>query len=254
MTTTVAEPDAVEPAGRDEAPPLASGTVQLLTRACGVPLDAFANGHVARTVARTLQRQGMDGPGRLADALVQDADLRSRFRRAVAVSTTAMFRDADQFDQLARQLPALRALADGGPLRVWSAGASEGSEACSVALLLARSGDHGPAEILGSDLLLENVTAARARASGRLPVALRGRVSFEQRDVRRSAPAGPWHLVLCRNVVIHLTPSARRQVLAVVAGALAPGGLLQLGRAERPLRTDDLDLVEVGPNLYRRPA
>ncbi|WP_210491752.1 CheR family methyltransferase [Patulibacter sp. SYSU D01012] len=237
-----------------DAPELGPATVQLLSRACGVPLAAFAPAHVARTVERTVQRQGLRGPGALADALVADDDLRVRFRRAVAVSTTAMFRDADQFDLLSRQVPVLRAMAGGGPLRVWSAGASEGSEACSVALLLDRAGDHGPAEILGSDLLAENVRAARARADGRLPSALRARVRFEQRDVRRSAPRGPWHLVLCRNLVIHLTAAARRQVLDVVAGAVAPGGLLLLGRSERTVRTDGLALVEVGPNLYRRSA
>ena len=245
----VAEAPPAPPAGDPELP--APDVLRALGAACGLDLEAFRPRHVARTVDRAVARLGLDGPAALVRAVTADDALRGRLRRAVAVSTSGMFRDPAQFELLDR-LVGDRAHA-GRPLRVWSVGASDGSELCSVALLLQRRGLLDGAALLGSDLLPENVALARERAGERLGAAASA-VRFEARDVVRDAPAGTWDVVLCRNVLIHLAPDARRSMLDHVVGALAPGGLLLLGRSERLPRDGRRGLDDAGQNAYRRGA
>ena len=224
--------------------------VRALGAACGLELDRFRAPHVARTVDRAVARLGTGDARTLADRLAADPAARARFRRAIAVSTTGMFRDPAQFALLDRLLR------DGAredrPLRVWSVGMSDGSELCSVAILLQAQGRLGGAVLLGSDLLPENVVLARERVQERLDDEARAVVRLEERDVSRSAPGGGWDVVLCRNVLIHLDPAAKRAMLDHAAGALAPGGLLLLGRSERLPRDDRRGLLDAGANAYRR--
>jgi chemotaxis protein methyltransferase CheR len=223
-----------------------------LSAAAGLPLETFRAEHVAEQVRRALAREGLESVDRLAQRLRTDADSRARFRRGVAVSVTGLFRDPTQFELLERELlPPL--LARGGRLRVWSAGASDGSELASIGILLARHGALERAFLLGSDLLAENVQWARATTVA--PADVRSLLRWEQRDlVADGAPVGRWHLVLCRNVAIYLTRHARRALHETLAAALAPDGVLLLGRSERLLDPRALGLVRAAPHAYRKAA
>lgn len=230
----------------------AVGVLRALGAACGLDLEAFRPEHVARTIDRAVERLGLAGPAALTGAVAADPRIRARFRRAVAVSTSGMWRDPQQFDLLDRLVGA--ADPERRPLRVWSVGASDGSELCSVALMLEGRGRLAGAVLLGSDLLPENVALARERCRERLTAEQLAAVRFEERDVVRSAPTGSWDVVLCRNVLIHLAPDAKRAMLDRATGALAPGGLLLLGRSERLPRGERRGLDDAGQNAYRRVA
>jgi chemotaxis protein methyltransferase CheR len=227
-------------------------TLRALGVAWGLDLGAFRATHVARTIARAVDRTGLADATELTAAVARDPALRARLRRAVAVSTTGMFRDPEQFRLLERLLEQQRPRRR--PPRVWSVGASDGSELCSLAMVLAARGVLQGATLLGSDLLPENVERARGRSRERLDPEASAVVRFEQRDVTRSVPVGSWDVILCRNVTIHLEPGPKREMLDRVAAALAPGGLLLLGRSERLPRDERRGLLDAGANAYRRAA
>ena len=151
--------------------------------------------------------------------------------------------------------------------RVWCAGVGDGQEAFSLVALAPH------VQVLGTDLsrraiaharqgaypreALEGVPAAlRARfldgaeISGdrvRLPDRLRGRVTFEVRNLLGPAPAGRFELIVCRNVLYHLDGRARATALERLAGALSAGGRLWVGeRVEQPM------LERLGSGLYAR--
>jgi chemotaxis protein methyltransferase CheR len=226
--------------------------LRALSAACGLDLTSFRPAHVARCVDRAIRRTGVSGTETLAALVAREPEQRRRFRRAVAVSTTRMFRDAQQFDVLAGLLDGL----DQGPrpLRVWSVGASDGSELCSIALLLGSRGLLDGTTLLGSDLLEENVALAHERSRERLTPEQLDPVRFERRDVSTSAPPGAWDVILCRNVLIHLSSDARARLLRRAVDGLRPGGLLLLGRSERVTRPETMRLRYAAPNAYWRAA
>jgi chemotaxis protein methyltransferase CheR len=228
----------------ERAHPLSS-----LSQAAGLPLATFRAEHVALQVERALVRERLETVERLAHRLRGDRAARARFRRAVAISVTGLFRDPAQFELLERELlPPL--LARGSRLRVWWAGTADGSELASIAIVLARHRALERAFLLGSDLLAENVV--RARDSAAVPAEIRPFLRWERRDlIADGAPAGRWHLVLCRNVAIYLAPDAKAVLHETLAAALAPGGVLLLGRSERLSDPRALGLVRAGPHAYR---
>src|SRR4051812_18858072 len=95
-----------------------------LERASGLPLDSFRREHVAEQIARACRREAVADDAALARALRLDGEARRRFRRSVAISHAAMFRDPEQFALLEETvLP--RLLDGGGRLSAWSAGCSD---------------------------------------------------------------------------------------------------------------------------------
>jgi chemotaxis protein methyltransferase CheR len=228
----------------------------LLTRASGLPLASFRREHVAKQVARACRRERVDGPDALARTLGRDGTARGRFRRSVAISHAAMFRDEQQFALLEDELLP-RLLADGMRLSAWSAGCADGSELHTLGLVLARLGALDRALLLGSDLLEENLALARVgRYEGfSIPREVRARVRWERRDlVADGPPPGRWRLVLCRNVAIYLAPGARARLYATLVSALSARGVLLLGRSERLIDPAALGLRAVGAHAYERVA
>jgi len=225
-----------------------------LSRELGIELGAYREEHVSERIRRTLEREKLESGAELVRLVRVDPEARGRLRRSVAVSVSGLFRDPAQFDLLERELlPVL--LASGVRPRVWSAGCADGSELYSVAILLERLGALERASLLGSDLLEENLAAARKGVYAGVTVSehLRARVRWERRDlVRHGAPPGRWDLVLCRNVAIYLGAPAKRKLHELLAGSLAPGGVLLLGRSERLGDPTKLELERVAPHAYRR--
>ena len=226
-----------------------------LSAAAGLELGAYRARHVEERVRRALQREGVEDAAALARLLRSDPGARSRFRRSVAVSVSGLFRDPHQFVLLEQEiLPAL--LLRPGRMTVWSAGCADGTELYSVALLLDRAGALDRSTLLGSDVLEENLERARSGplADSRIPERLRARLRWEVRDLLRNGPPpGRWRLVLCRNVAIYLEPAAKARVHRMLAGALAAGGALMLGRSERLGDPASLGLRRVEPHIYERP-
>jgi chemotaxis protein methyltransferase CheR len=234
---------------------LGAGTLAALSAASGLRLDAFRDEHVADRIERGLAAEGVEGADELAAVLRRDPRSRERFRRSVAVSHSGFFRDPEQFDALEhRILP--RLLEHSSRLRAWSAGCANGLELWSLAVVLSRLGVLDGAHLLGSDLLEENLAVARAGTYDVVEIApaLRLRARWERRDLAHDeAPAGRFDLILCRNVAIYFEPAAKSRLHRMLAGAVAPGGVLMLGRSERLSDPAALGLRRIESHVYERP-
>ena len=228
--------------------------IRALSAAADMDLRAFRPAHLEARVARALGRANVVDVESLGTAIRGDERIRDDFRRSVAISVTGFFRDAEQFEHLERHMGWLRQTPRP---RIWSAGCSNGSELWSAAVLLDRLRAAGRAQLLGSDLLPENVARAReglddgVLAGHTLPEDVRP--IFEVRDLASEPAApGPWHVILCRNVAIYFEPQTRMELHQKLAGALATNGLLLLGRSERVSDPAALGLEQVAPHLYRK--
>jgi len=236
--------------------PITCEDVQTLSAASQLELGMYRAAHLEARVTRALERGAHADIDALGSVLRGDAAARTEFRRSVAISVTGFFRDADQFELLERHAGHLRRKARP---RVWSAGCSTGAELWTLAVILDRLGAAGRAQLLGSDILDENIRRARAGLS---ESELAGHVLpanvtpwFEVRDiVGQGPPGGGWDVVLCRNVAIYLEADARRRLHRELTECLVPGGLLLLGRSERLSDPRELGMEFVAPHLYRRIA
>lgn len=208
-------------------------------------------------------------------SLERDAGSADRVIEAVMIGVTAFFRDEPVFDALGPMLPGLARRR--ARLRVLSVGCSDGSEVYSVAILLAERGLLHKSTLWGLDCRNEAIAVASAgayaaEAVGRLDPALRarhfgpapgaGRPAVRVNEALRAACRwrvgdaftleGPADvdLLLCRNLAIYLRHEASRELWARLGARLRPGGVLMVGKAERPAGV--AGLVRVGPCLYQK--
>lgn len=166
-------------------------------------------------------------------------------------------------------------------LRVLSAACSSGEEAYTLVMIARDQRPDLEIDVVGIDLneaVLEKARAARYSAWALRETSATARTRWFRTDgtafvvapeicqrVRFEAKnfadeddpfwrQGVFDVVFCRNVLMYLTTDVVRSVVARIARALVPGGLLFLGHAEN-LRglSDDFDLVSAnGAFHYRR--
>jgi chemotaxis protein methyltransferase CheR len=193
--------------------------------------------------------------------------LRKQVVEAMATHETLFFRDASPFEALRTVvLPKLAEERKGTRrLTFWSAAASSGQEAYSLAMMLLEMGLSGwNIQILGTDI--SEPILARARQGRYMQIEVnrglparylvkyferhglewqikdhvRQIVRFEQFDLRLNMKTkGPFDVILCRNVLIYFDVETKKKILGELRGALARGGFLFLGGAETTLNLDD---------------
>ena len=201
---------------------------------------------------------------RLAAAATRAPELRELVDRVV-INETSFFRNEPQlrvFEE--RTLPTLLAArAATKRLRIWSAACSTGEEPYTLAIIVHRALGAALAswnvEILGTDISERALAAARAatyppyalrgtpqpvrdryftaaNGSSLLDQSVRSMVAFEPHNLGDASGArrlGVWDAVFCRNAMIYFDAAMKRRVASVLAGRLAPDGVLFIGHSER---------------------
>jgi chemotaxis protein methyltransferase CheR len=186
---------------------------------------------------------------------------------AMTTNETYFFRDPAHYDAIRTVLlPRLKEeRKETRKLRFWSAAASTGQEAYSLAMLLLENGfSDWNVQILGTDFSSQVLERARSgkyqqievnrglpaalavkhfRRSGvdwQLSDVLRRMAVFETIDLRQSMRAlGPFDLVFCRNVLIYFDSETKKKILRELHGTLFRGGWLLLGGAETAFGVED---------------
>jgi len=218
-------------------------------------------------LAPILKREKLRDLNELADRLRgRGADVVARdVVEAMTTNESFFFRDDKPFQHFrAQALPRLLAARPAGtPLRVWSAAASSGQEAYSLAMILSENravvGDRR-VEILGTDLARDQLNRARDglytqfEVQRGLPVqmlmryfrrddtgwrisdALRAMVQWKEWNLLGDLRAlGRFDIVFCRNVLIYFDQPTKTRTLEAIAGQMAADGMLYLGGAETVL-------------------
>jgi len=196
-------------------------------------------------------------------SLLRDAaksDVHLMVAEAMTTNETYFFRDPSHYDAIRTVLlPKLKEERQATrKLRFWSAAASTGQEAYSLAMLLREEGlSDWNIHILGTDFSSQVLERARSgkyqqiEINRGLPARLlvkhfrqagtdwmlneevRRMVNFETIDLRNSMRAlGPFDLVFCRNVMIYFDAKTKLGILKEIHSTLFRGGWLMLGGAE----------------------
>lgn len=203
---------------------------------------------------------------------LSDISLQRKVVEAMTTNETYFFREPAHFEALrAHVLPSLiEARRSEQKLSFWSAAASTGQEAYSLAMLLCEMGlGAWDIRIVGTDLsstVLDRAAAGvynqveierglpavlrskyctkRADDSWEINPSLRRLTAFQLFDLRYNVCAlGRFDIVFCRNVLIYFDPITKSRIVEDIHSTLKPGGHLFLGGSEVSL--------SVGPSFKR---
>ncbi|KQS01581.1 chemotaxis protein CheR [Sphingomonas sp. Leaf357] len=234
----------------------------LLEQRTGQQIAANREWRIETALKPVLRERGLDTLDQLAGEIIGGTDplVADQVVDALLNQESSFFRDAAVLDMVGAAIQEMRAQSPTRNVRVWSAGCSMGQEPLSLAMLFAEQVEtHGGRmpEIVATDV--SEAALARARI-GRfsqfeiqrgLPIRrmmrwfdadggdwaakpeLVRQISFRRLNlVADPLPVGKFDVVLCRNVLLYLSPTLRRQVLDRLASVMRPGGLLVLGAGE----------------------
>ncbi len=218
-----------------------------------------------------VRSRGFGDLGELAGQVRNGADeaLLREVTEAMTTNETLFFRDIKPFDQFRDVIvPYLLAnRSPNHPIRIWSAAASTGQEAYSLAMVIKELGGElakRRIEILGTDLSREALDKARVGIYSQfeiqrgLPIqmlmkyfkqtneiwqidsALRAMVNFRELNLLEDFSAlGKFDIVYCRNVLIYFDKQTKADILNRISAVLRPDGFLSLGGAETIIGVTD---------------
>jgi chemotaxis protein methyltransferase CheR len=239
----------------------------------GLEVGRYRPAVFRRRTGACLRAVRAESVARAWQLLEVDTAKTARVIDALMIGVTEFFRDREVFQALEALLPGLAIESPPEGMRILSVGCSDGSELYSVAILLAERGLLGPArgQLWGIDCRSAAIAAATrgvyaegalsglptawrelyfegAAGGRRIIEPLRAACRWETGDAF-SSPERQVDLLLCRNLAIYLEPEATRELWVTCASRLRNGGVLVVGKAERPA-VEGLD--RIGPCLYRK--
>ena len=227
----------------------------------GFDFTGYKRASLMRRVRRRMSQIGIEDFGEYIDLLQVNSEEFVALFNTILINVTAFFRDPEAWEFIQTDVvPTL--LAERGPeapIRIWSAGCASGEEAYSLAIVLAealgpeqfrqrvkiyatdvddealgeaRHASYDPADVggLASELLEKYFEYENGRYLFRQD--LRRSVIFGRNDLVQDAPISRIDLLVCRNTLMYFNAETQTKILNRFHFALAPRGLLFLGRAE----------------------
>jgi len=232
----------------------------LLESRTGQQIAANREWRIETALKPLIRENGLDTLDELVGQILRKPDLADQVVDALLNGESSFFRDAGVLETIAEAVDQMRREHLNRRIRIWSAGCSIGQEPLSLAMLFTERDERTKAvspEIVATDV--SETALGRAR-SGRysqfeiqrgLPVRrmmrwfdtvgndwvakseLVRQISFRKMNlVADPLPIGRFDVILCRNVLLYLSPALRRLVLDRLAEVARPGALLVLGAGE----------------------
>ena len=256
----------------------------------GIKLTPSKRRHIESKLRKRAANLGLHSVAEYGRMLFECGGLEAEIDALVDLATTNktdFFREPGHFDLLERTLlPALLKSCPSGKvprLKIWSAAASSGAEAFTIAMVLAETAARGPRfefAILGTDVSSEMIEVARraiypASMIDPVPNAMKRRYFMHGRgtgtqamvrvvpELRRHVRFGLVNLVseklqvdrdidviFLRNVLIYFDAPTQKAVVRRLADHLRPSGYLILGHTEAAIG-NGMGFEQVGTGVFR---
>ncbi len=249
------------------ADPAALAIIQaLLEEWIGLDAGTVGTASIDRAVSERMKAKGEADPAAYARRASADPTERDLLVEEVIVAESWFFRDRQVFEFVTDFAITRSALPGRLPLRILSAPAAAGEEPYSLVMALfdaglsanqfqvdaidisrraiarAEAGRYSANAFRNADLGFRDRWFTHDGGQSVIDPRVRTQVRFAWANILESAFATgrpAYDVIFCRNLLIYLTPTARRHVERQLERLLLPDGLLILGAAEPPIMQGD---------------
>ena len=249
-------------------------------RRTGIDLEGYKETTLNRRLARRLAATRAAQLDEYLLHVEANPDELDRFLQELLISVTSFFRDKAAFEILASQIKSVvAAKRSDEDIRAWVAGCATGEEAYSITILIleALRENHRVAkvQVFATDIDMPALQKARrgvypvnalakvnpdyvdryfdrVGANYEIKAVVRDCVKFARHDITSDPPFLRSDLVSCRNLLIYFQPHLQSRVIISLNYALAPGGLLFVGKSESVGQFEDyFEKVDKTAHLFR---
>ncbi|MDJ0638534.1 MAG: chemotaxis protein CheB, partial [Paracoccaceae bacterium] len=236
----------------------------LVSKVSEIDFTLYKKPTLKRRIARRMALAGYSSLGEYLERLRSDSAELHVLYREFLVGVTNFFRDQPVWTQMQETvLPDL--FKEGNidePVRVWSVGCSTGEEAFTTAILLEdyrlrfdivrdfriyatdvnEAAIHAAKDGIYPDTVREEIPSrfidpkflTFQASTFSIAPSIRKRVIFSAHNVIEDPPFTRMDLIVCRNLLIYLSPEVQAKVMTQFSFSLRRGGILLLGAAETP--------------------
>lgn len=256
----------------------------LLRSRTGQDFSMYKKNTVYRRVERRMGIHQLDRIAAYVRYLQENSQEVELLFKELLIGVTSFFRDPSAWEQVQTEaIPALLAdCRNGRVLRAWSAGCSTGEEAYSLAIVFKEAleqikpTENFTLQIFATDLSRDAIDKARLgfypagivadvsperlqrffikEGNGyRVGKEIREMVTFATQNVIMDPPFTKLDFLICRNLLIYLTPELQKKLLPLFHYSLNQGGVLFLGSSEAAGSYNDLfSPLNAKARLFRR--
>lgn len=247
--------------------------IENFRRLTGVDLEKYKRPQMERRLTALCTKRGFHTFGEYLDAASKDARLMDELLDRMTINVSEFFRNQSRWDALAQLFPTL---IRNNRIKAWSAACSTGQEPYTLMLLLskympisgvsllatdideralrvAKEGIYSEEELAPIEQELRNkffraVTSTQQQAVDEV----RARIDFRKHNLLEQPFDTDFDLIVCRNVLIYFTDSAKDILYHKFAQALRPGGMLFVGSTEQIFHAETYRLKQIQPFFYQK--
>lgn len=243
---------------------------------CGINLHDGKQALVRSRVMKRIRKLGLRDFAHYIEYLEADSS-GEEFLALVDVLTTnktSFFRESQHFDFIVNNVvPEI----NGRQVKWWSAGCSTGEEPVTCSIVLQEQNINQRAvKILGTDISRDVISTAKQgiypakrfkdipaniirkyfeKGNGdqyRISKKVRQMITYGRLNLKKRWPLrGPFHVIMCRNVMIYFNRQTQQELVSRFREILEPGGYLFLGHSES-IASADRNFENVSPAVYRK--
>ncbi|MEI6054762.1 MAG: protein-glutamate O-methyltransferase CheR [Lentisphaerota bacterium] len=221
----------------------------------------YAKASLTRRIQNFLIKESIPHLGELTHRLLESEDYFIKFKNAVSVTVTEMFRDPEVFKSIRENV--FPYLATYPEINIWHAGCATGQEVYSLAIMLKEEGIYDKTNIYATDMNNESLDIAREgiytnemiksatinfqKTNPQKPFSdyyhskygksiinpdIRKNVTFIEHNLVNGKVFYKFNFIICRNVMIYFTRELQSKILNLLSSSLITNGFLCLGTKE----------------------
>lgn len=240
-----------------------------------VDLNAYKEKQMKRRIDTLISKNGITGYDKYVHALSTDKERFEEFVNYITINVSEFYRNPDQWKVLDQEIIPELIRKFGTNLKIWSAACSTGDEPYSLVMALSRHIPVSKIRILATDLDKQVIQKAKVGLyseksvvsvpadlkqkffkkvgpSYQISEEIKSRVEFREHNLLRDTYPSDYHLIVCRNVLIYFTESAKDEVFRKFQKALAPGGILFIGSTEQIINYKDVGFGRKNSFYYEK--
>jgi chemotaxis protein methyltransferase CheR len=247
---------------------------QKIFQKTGINLALYKEAQMKRRLTSLYQKKGYASFTDFFQALNKDSQLMNEFLDRMTINVSEFYRNAKRWEVLEKTiLPEL--LKKNGNLKIWSAACSTGEEPYTLAMVLSKHVPLANLKVLATDIDDNVLAKARLgvyseRSLNEVPKDILNKfftkdgsyfkvteeikrtVTFKKQNLLSEPFAGPFDLIVCRNVLIYFTEEAKDELYHKFSAALKPGGILFVGSTEQIFNPNTYDFETADTFFYRK--
>lgn len=240
----------------------------------GVDLTLYKEAQMKRRLTSLYEKKGFQSFKDFAAALEKDQALLNETLDRMTINVSEFYRNYKRWEVLETAI--LPLIKTSRPLKIWSAACSTGEEPYTLAMLLDQQKGLPGYQILATDIDEKALEKAKKgvyqeRSLQEVPLSVKDRyftqnanrsyevkseikknITFKKHNLLADRYEQDFDLIVCRNVFIYFTESAKEELYLKMAHSLKKNGVLFVGSTEQIFNPEKFGLVPADTFFYQK--